>query len=196
MAVVGYLLYGPKLQDELTKNMLGTHGYPSWLKVVVLILIATLPLTKFPLQYINTLGEPSHNANQGADSPYCSAAPIVSTLEVATHIDPRAALLKPNRFNQSKLLTHTLRALFCLLVTAVAVIIAILVPSFEVFSALMGGTFGFLTCVILPIAFHLQMFKGRIEARWLAVDWVLIVVSAVLAVVGTVWEFLPRDWML
>lgn len=120
---------------------------------------------------------------------------MVSTLEVATRIDARAALLKPNRFNQSKFLTHVLRALFRLLVTAAAVIIAILVPSFEVFSALMGGTFGFMTCVILPIAFHLKMFSGRIESRWMIVDWVLIIASAVLAVIATVWEFLPRGWM-
>ena len=73
--------------------------------------------------------------------------------------------------------------------------IAILVPSFEIFSALMGGAFGFLTCVILPVAFHLHMFRGRISRRWMAVDWMLIVGSSVLAVVGTVWEFLPRGWM-
>lgn len=50
MAVVGYLLYGDKLKDELTKNMLGTAGYPEWLKIIILVLIAILPLTKFPLQ--------------------------------------------------------------------------------------------------------------------------------------------------
>lgn len=59
MAVVGYLLYGPKLKDELTKNTLGTDGYPSWLKVIILILIAILPLTKFPLQYIIPDNPPS-----------------------------------------------------------------------------------------------------------------------------------------
>lgn len=55
MAVVGYLLYGDGLKDELTKNMLGTAAYPGWLKVVVLVLVAVLPLTKFPLQCVRTL---------------------------------------------------------------------------------------------------------------------------------------------
>lgn len=59
----------------------------------------------------------------------------------------------------------------------------------------MGGTFGLLTCVILPIAFHLHMFRGQIVKKWLLVDWMLMLSSAVLTVVGTVWEFLPRGWM-
>lgn len=50
MAVIGYLLYGDALKDELTKNMMGTEGYARSLKIVVLVLIAILPLTKFPLQ--------------------------------------------------------------------------------------------------------------------------------------------------
>lgn len=54
---------------------------------------------------------------------------------------------------------------------------------------------GFLTCVILPVAFHLHMFRGEIAWKWQVVDWVLIVVSTLLAVVATVWEFLPRRWM-
>lgn len=52
MAVIGYLLYGDKLKDELTKNMLDTEGYHKSIKVIVLVLIAILPLTKFPLQYV------------------------------------------------------------------------------------------------------------------------------------------------
>lgn len=60
----------------------------------------------------------------------------------------------------------------------------------------MGGAFGFLTCVILPVGFHLHMFRERIGWKWIVLDWGLIVGSTVLAVVGTVWEFLPRGWML
>ena len=124
-----------------------------------------------------------------------SAAPIISTLEVAFRVDPRAALLEPNRFNQSKTLTWIMKALFRIVITLVAVVIAIVIPSFELISALMGGAFGFLICVIMPVAFHLRMFQGQISKRQLALDWAAIVVSAILAIVGTVWEFLPRNWM-
>ena len=173
IAVVGYLLYGDSLLGEVTTNMLKTEGYSRALKVSILVFIAIVPLTKFPL----------------------FAAPIISTLEVAFRVDPRAALLKPNRFNQSKTLSWVLKALFRVLVTLVAVVIAILVPSFELISALMGGLFGFLICIILPMAFHLKMFHGQISKRQAVLDWTAIVVSMILGIVGTVWEFLPRRWM-
>ena len=123
------------------------------------------------------------------------SAPIVSTLEVFSGIDSRAALLKPNRFNQSKFLTRLLRVVFRVLVSVCTVILAILIPSFELVSALMGGLFGYLICIIIPLALHLKMFQGQIRTRQIILDWILIVISAILGVSGTVWEFLPRDWI-
>lgn len=53
MGVIGYLLYGGELKDELTKNMLATPSYPRGLKIFILVLVAILPLTKFPLQFVH-----------------------------------------------------------------------------------------------------------------------------------------------
>ena len=50
MAVLGYLLYGNELLDEVSTNMIKTKGYPEAVKVLVLILVAVIPVTKFPLQ--------------------------------------------------------------------------------------------------------------------------------------------------
>ena len=52
MAVVGYLLYGNGVLDELSTNMIKTKGYPEAVKVLVLILVAVIPITKFPLQSV------------------------------------------------------------------------------------------------------------------------------------------------
>jgi solute carrier family 32 (vesicular inhibitory amino acid transporter) len=49
-AVIGYLMFGSTTGDEFTTNVLDTPGYPEPLKVVVLVLIAIVPLTKFPLK--------------------------------------------------------------------------------------------------------------------------------------------------
>ena len=125
----------------------------------------------------------------------CSAAPIVSTLEVLTGVDSRAALLKPNRLNQSKFLTQLMKAFFRIFVALIAVVLAIAVPSFELISALLGGTFGFLICIIFPVGLHLKIFQGQIPKRQVIIDWVFIVVATILGVVGTVWEFLPKDWI-
>ena len=50
MAVVGYLLYGDGILDEVTTNMIKTGGYARAVKVLVLVLVAVVPITKFPLQ--------------------------------------------------------------------------------------------------------------------------------------------------
>lgn len=50
MAVVGYLMYGNTLKDEISTNVLTTAEYPSAIKYIVLVLIAIVPLTKFPLK--------------------------------------------------------------------------------------------------------------------------------------------------
>lgn len=103
--------------------------------------------------------------------------------------------MQPNKFNQSKLLTRLLSWIFRIGVTVIIVIIAIAVPSFEAISAIMGAAFCFLICIILPVVFHLKMFKGRIPRRQLVLDWVLVGASLVLGTVGTAWEFLPKNWM-
>ena len=116
-------------------------------------------------------------------------------MEVLTGIDPRAATIKPNKFNQSKFLTNVLKCFFRVVTVFIIVLLAIIVPSFELISAIMGAAFCFTICVILPAAFHLKMFGNEISRKQRVLYWTLIVLSAVLGVVGTVWEFLPREWM-
>lgn len=118
-----------------------------------------------------------------------SCAPIVSTLEVAFGVDQSA---KPNKVNQSRFLTRVVRSSFRLVVTGIIILLAILVPTFELISAIMGAAFCFLICIIMPVVFHLKMFRGQITKRELILNYTLIAVSTILGIVGTVWEFLPR----
>lgn len=60
MAAIGYLLYGKDLLDEVTTNMMKTIGYPKATKILVLILVAVIPITKFPLQYVDKLTRSQH----------------------------------------------------------------------------------------------------------------------------------------
>ena len=50
MAVIGYLMYGNLTKDEISTNVLMTKEYPRSLRIVVEVLIAIVPLTKFPLK--------------------------------------------------------------------------------------------------------------------------------------------------
>lgn len=67
MAAIGYLMYGSDLLDEVTTNMIKTEGYSKAVKVVILILVAIIPLTKFPLQSVYRPDGRSEHSTQGTD---------------------------------------------------------------------------------------------------------------------------------
>lgn len=51
MAVVGLLMFGDYIRDEVTSNILRTKGYPHFLSIIIVTLIAIIPITKIPLRY-------------------------------------------------------------------------------------------------------------------------------------------------
>lgn len=51
MAVVGLLMFGDYIHDEVTSNILLTEGYPRSLSIIIVVLIAIIPITKIPLKY-------------------------------------------------------------------------------------------------------------------------------------------------
>jgi vesicular inhibitory amino acid transporter len=87
------------------------------------------------------------------------------------------------------LLRCAIRVLTCVLI----IFIAILVPSFSTIMAFLGSALTFSICIILPLSFYLRIFGKEISPAERLLDWVLIVVSSVMAFVGTVWVFLPKD---
>ncbi len=51
----------------------------------------------------------------------------------------------------------------------------------------------FSICIILPLSFNLKLFHEELKRSETVCNWILIVVCSVMAVVGTVWVFLPRE---
>ena len=43
-------MFGKKIRDEVTSNILMTKGYPESLSVCIVVFIAIIPLTKVPLK--------------------------------------------------------------------------------------------------------------------------------------------------
>lgn len=72
------------------------------------------------------------------------------------------------------------------------VLLAILVPSFDRIMALMGSVMCFSICIILPLAFYLKIFGKEISRKERILDWFLIVSCSMMAIIGTVWVFLPK----
>jgi len=85
-----------------------------------------------------------------------------------------------------------IKGLIRVLTIAVIVILAILVPSFDTVMALMGSAMAFSICIILPLAFHLKIFGKKIPRKERALNWFLIVACSIMAVIGTVWVFIPK----
>ena len=101
----------------------------------------------------------------------------------------------PNIRNLAGLSKYTRTLLKCTIrvfTIFIIVLIAILIPSFDIIMGLMGSAMAFSICIILPLAFHLKIFGKEIGWKEKITNWVLIVVCSVMAVVGTVWVFLPE----
>lgn len=50
MAIVGWLMFGDAVRDEITANVLLSADYPQALSICIIISIAIIPITKVPLK--------------------------------------------------------------------------------------------------------------------------------------------------
>ncbi|EME43409.1 hypothetical protein DOTSEDRAFT_153933 [Dothistroma septosporum NZE10] len=171
MAVVGLLMFGDGVKDEITKNILTLEGYPPLLSIFIVVCVAIIPLTKVPL----------------------NARPIVSTLELFLGLDARAMGDAGAMHGMSGLTRGILKITVRILCVVIFVILAILVPQFDTIMSLLGAVACFTICLILPCAFHLKLFGKELSYRQKCVDWVLIVVSSALAIVSTAFNFVPKE---
>ena len=172
MAVVGVLMFGDGVKDEVTRNILLIDGYPEWLSLIIVVCVAIIPLTKVPL----------------------NARPIVSTLELFLGLDARAvASVNSSATGLSGLTRGILKITVRILCVVVFVILAILVPDFDRIMSLLGAVACFTICIILPAAFHLKLFGSELSKTQKARDWILIAISSVLAIVSTAFNFVPKD---
>lgn len=164
-------MFGDGVMTEVTANLLATPGYPRTLSIMMTVFIAIIPLTKVPL----------------------NARPIVSTLEVLFGLTSHSVSDSPSLTGLSNYTRGAFRVLIRVFIAILFVIIAVVFPAFDSIMAFMGSTLCFTICVILPLIFYLKIFGKEVSMRERILDWFLIVVCSVLAVVGTVWAFLPKS---
>jgi vesicular inhibitory amino acid transporter len=173
MACAGILMFGDNVRDEITSNIFLTEGYPPGTSVFIAICIAIIPLTKVPL----------------------NARPIVSTFEVLFGLDTRALASAPSMNGMSGLNRGIAKIALRVATIVTFVVIAILFPSFDRIMTLLGSVACFSICIILPLAFHLKLFGKEIGKVEKAMNWALIWVSSIMAVVSTVFACLPKEWI-
>jgi vesicular inhibitory amino acid transporter len=171
MASAGILMFDNYVRDEITSNIFITKGYPKAISVFIAICIAIVPLTKIPL----------------------NARPIISTVEVLLGLDVRSLAMSSSLNGTSGLNRGIAKFILRIGTIALFVLVAIICPSFDRIMTLLGSVACFSICIILPVAFHLKLFGkelGRVEKT---MNWALIVVSTVMAVVSTVFACLPKE---
>ncbi|KAL8710543.1 MAG: hypothetical protein Q9220_004976 [cf. Caloplaca sp. 1 TL-2023] len=141
MTVVGHLMFGISVMDEVTSNILLTQGFPHAISIAMVIFIAIIPITKIPL----------------------NTRPIISSADKSLGLDARSIPSSPSLDGLSGYSRGMLRCLVRLVVTVVILIVAVFVPSFDIVMSLMGSVLCFSICIILPLAFYLKIFGNEIS---------------------------------
>ena len=125
-----------------------------------------------------------------------SARPIFTTIESLfgfTQLHNAPAQSRPGLSGFTRgLLKGAVRVFVILIIMALAIVC----PSFDRIMALMGSAFCFTICVVLPLAFYLKLFGKEVSMQERILDWFLIIVCSIMAVIGTAWAFIPKDMIL
>lgn len=187
MAIAGILMFGDDVAAEVTSSIFLTQGYSHTLSICIVVFIAIIPLTKIPLKWVSTYGIISIAKGDS------SARPIFVTVEILCGLDvrgipPLSSAMGLPAYTRG-LLRCTIRIITCLVI----ILIAIFIPSFDTIMAFLGSALTFTICIILPLSFYLRIFGSEISVMERSLDLVLIVVCSAMALVGTIWVFLPKD---
>ena len=173
MAVMGYLMFGEGVRDEVTASILSSTKYPHIISIILVILIAIIPITKIAL----------------------TNRPIMDTMNKKFLIDLRQMDVKARQYSEKSFTHRSARASIGIMVNFVQLGVSIWFPDFDSIMALMGSALCFTICIILPVAFYLKIFWGsneiKLPERILCIC--LIVLCTGLGILGTIFACLPKD---
>lgn len=158
MAVIGFLMFGGNVMEEITKSILLTTGYPKWTYIVICSLMAIVPFSKTPL----------------------NARPIIAIFDHMFSLNDLSSYSGLKHYSLS-----AFKVFVRILVNAMFVIVAILFPEFDKIIAFMGAGLCFLLCLIFPSLFYLSICRDTVTSREKLFLTCLIVFSAIFSIVGT-----------
>ncbi|TYJ51512.1 hypothetical protein B9479_007908 [Cryptococcus floricola] len=140
--------------------------------------------------------KPSPSLRSPSPSPHHRPS---SPSHIPTHPTPSPSQIVLHEATEDRKATY--RVISRIVVTAVCVGTAVVLPGFGRVMAFLGSFSAFVICIILPLLFHLRLAptlfppsspSAARRARLIALgQWVLVAGSVVLMVGGTVWAFLP-----
>lgn len=157
-AVIGFLMFGDQVKDEITKNVLLLEGYPTFIYGLISALMTMIPIAKTPL----------------------NARPIISVLDVLFNVQSAETKFKGQHLKMAKII----QKINCLIVNALFVIVAIICPQFDRLIAFLGAGLCFFICLILPCTFYMIICKDTIKMWEKYACMVTIAISIVLSTLG------------
>ncbi|CAH7690614.1 transmembrane amino acid transporter protein-domain-containing protein [Phakopsora pachyrhizi] len=211
--VAGYLMFGNKVSEEITKDMLSVQGYPVAINRLAIWMVGINPVAKFalctrPLHItiehflsLNPQDDSSEEQNshahvtQEVPSTPQTFTPTVSKSSDQISISTGSTSIFPVDGNKREsLLVRVKQAVgkfTCrTFLTALVVLLAILIPQFERLMSFLGAFSAFVICIILPVSAELILKRDKTSKARKFLNISLLIVSVIMAGIGTTYTFM------
>ncbi|KAI9499430.1 transmembrane amino acid transporter protein-domain-containing protein [Zychaea mexicana] len=165
MAVAGYLMFGLETMQEITQNLANTPGYYKIVTQFGIGLMVLTPLAKYGLM-LN---------------------PVNLSLELSLLTKFEDWI----RFHAWR--KHLITASIRIIVSLVIVYTATVFPGFDRVVSLLGALFSFGISAIFPLLCYRRLFADSITWKESILNNLILLISTFMAVLGTIWSFLPNN---
>ncbi|CDS03033.1 hypothetical protein LRAMOSA00435 [Lichtheimia ramosa] len=166
MAIAGYLMFGSETMQEITQNLAITAGYSKILNSIALWLVVITPIAKFAL--------------------------MIHPLHVAVELWVGSRVWLQQWMDMDW--KHTLfQGISRIVVTIIAVYIAIVFPGFDRVMSLLGALFSFGISVIFPLVCYQRLYGESVSCFRSLCNYSMLVIAICMAATGTTWSFMPKN---
>jgi vesicular inhibitory amino acid transporter len=155
MASLGYLMFGAKISDQVTKSIIIEEGFPSWIKIIIVIFMGILPVSKGPL----------------------ILRPLITIVDQVT--------LNKSTISPKGDYNTIIKFVNRVLVICVFLTTALIFTDFGKIMSFLGSAICVAVCLVFPLSFYLKLFYDELSALKKALYFTGIFFAVVLAIVGT-----------
>jgi amino acid permease len=178
MASAGFLMFGEMTMQEITQNLAKVPEYNRIINSLTIWLIVINPITKFAL----TLQPVAVNME-------------LFLLSLSSHPEPESLTdddMNLIPFGRVRIRYGFFRILSRTILSALVAFIAIVYPGFERVIGLLGSLFSVMVSAIFPLSCYIKLFDTTIQRKEKICIWIILIICSVMALVGTIWSFLPE----
>lgn len=161
IAAVGYVMFGVKCEDSLTKNVMSATTYPSWVNPLFCIFLGILPVSKLSLV----------------------TRPIISVYENYFRMNVQSDIVYKDG---QRIYPMTLQKLMARVIfMGMILILSLVFTSFGRVIAFLGSAICFTICFTFPLLFHLGLNSEDLSSTQRLIARTGVVISMTGAFLGT-----------